>query len=277
MAKRSNNFSAAEIESLLEIVEKHKKIIECKKSDAVTTLMKNKEWKTISEEFNSGSSASFRDEKVLKTKYYNLKKEMRKKAAFNKRSLCGTGGGPLKEISVTNVDMKLREIMGAQQIKGMEASYDCDQDSSEQRPALTYNDEVMIIEKLESPETVLGDDDGVQIQKVFGDDSEQVQSADDYQPISLRSTKNKKLRVLQNPAHNNISWSKLATIKANWSEKKSRVEIDLLQEEHEKKMMMLQRQIEQNEIEHEMRMAILRKRNKEMDLKLNKFEEKSRK
>lgn len=126
MTSRSANFTSEEINLLLDIVEQYKDIIENKKSDCISTREKNDTWKEIVETFNGRNGGQFRSLKVLRTKYYNLRKETNKRVAAQKRSMFGTGGGPPAKIALNSTDDRIVKILGEKRIMGFESSYDSD-------------------------------------------------------------------------------------------------------------------------------------------------------
>lgn len=54
--KRDPMFQPAEKNNLIDIVSKHYSIIECKKTDALSTRTKNEQWGKIATEFNANST-----------------------------------------------------------------------------------------------------------------------------------------------------------------------------------------------------------------------------
>ncbi|KAL1493680.1 hypothetical protein ABEB36_009375 [Hypothenemus hampei] len=65
--KRTNNFTEAEVNVLVDL-----------KSDTVTNADKASAWQKITNLFNSKFGNKHRDQKILKTKYDNLKKITKK-------------------------------------------------------------------------------------------------------------------------------------------------------------------------------------------------------
>lgn len=110
--KRCNNFSDSETRVIIELVDKYKDIIECKKTDTEVNRKKIAIWKSIEKEFNSLSGQTFRDAKALRNKYENLKKRAKKKAADNKAQKMGTGGGPSQETDLSDIDNTIISILG---------------------------------------------------------------------------------------------------------------------------------------------------------------------
>ncbi|XP_054086303.1 myb/SANT-like DNA-binding domain-containing protein 3 [Zeugodacus cucurbitae] len=96
-AARSKNFSSNEICTLLSLVQQNSSILECKATGKVRPDQKDKVWETITESFNSVCSGAPRSTKNLRTKYLNLKADMKKRSADHKKYVYGTGGGPCKE------------------------------------------------------------------------------------------------------------------------------------------------------------------------------------
>ncbi|XP_018568414.1 uncharacterized protein LOC108908762 [Anoplophora glabripennis] len=120
--KRSNNFSKNEERILLDIVYKHKEIIECKKTDTVMNRKKVEIWVGITKEFNAVSGETFRDAKTLKNKYENLKKRTKHKAAEERQALLRTGGGPYIESKMDSTETKILDLLGVR-AKGMQSEF----------------------------------------------------------------------------------------------------------------------------------------------------------
>ena len=107
MEKRSPNFTTTEVEFLLSAVKEWRRIIECKKTDQVSSQEKLNAWKDIEREFNSKFTHTFRSMKVLRTKYCNLKSTSKQNFAADKRATYGTGGGSPKPKMASVIDHKL--------------------------------------------------------------------------------------------------------------------------------------------------------------------------
>ncbi|XP_037809933.1 myb/SANT-like DNA-binding domain-containing protein 4 [Lucilia sericata] len=84
--KRSSNFSTKEVKYLIQLVDNKKEVIESKKTDRTTSEEKVKAWLEIEEEFNAVFE-DYRSFKVLKTKYENLKKNVKRKLPTNVSNL----------------------------------------------------------------------------------------------------------------------------------------------------------------------------------------------
>ncbi|KAJ8951916.1 hypothetical protein NQ317_019592 [Molorchus minor] len=121
---RCNNFTANEIEVLLTLVESHKGVVECKKTDAVTNGEKEKEWEKIAIKFNSAVGTG-RTSKHLRNKWDAWKKSTKKRYSDKKISLYKTGGGPYTDIKLGNWEDKVLGIMGVS-ATGTENKYDSD-------------------------------------------------------------------------------------------------------------------------------------------------------
>ncbi|CAH0548575.1 unnamed protein product [Brassicogethes aeneus] len=129
--KRSRNFSCREESVLLSLVKEKKNRIECKKTDMNNNKIKEKAWLEVAEEFNGICGETFRDVKVLRSKYENIKKRTKQKVADQKFLVKGTGGGPGKMFEYSNVENATIEIAGTQ-IIGTESNFDDDCDEIEQ-------------------------------------------------------------------------------------------------------------------------------------------------
>uniref|UniRef100_A0A8D8SR72 Regulatory protein zeste n=1 Tax=Cacopsylla melanoneura TaxID=428564 RepID=A0A8D8SR72_9HEMI len=118
-------FSPAENSFLIELVQKHGKILEGKDTDANSLREKNAVWETLCEEFNAKGLVTFRNVTSLRNKWKLMKKEARKEYADHKRYSNGTGGGPPpKELS--DLYYSITNITGDVSIEGGKGSPDCD-------------------------------------------------------------------------------------------------------------------------------------------------------
>jgi hypothetical protein len=93
---RSRNFTPSEINILVQLVEKRRQILECKKTGVITTKKKNATWEELAKEFNS-SGCLPRSAKVLRDKWANIKKTAVRNHSADKKYSRGTGGGPSKK------------------------------------------------------------------------------------------------------------------------------------------------------------------------------------
>lgn len=126
IAERSKNFKDSEVTLLLDLVDKYKNVLECKKTDHMSLKDKEKIWVVIEEEFNKISRIFNRDAKTLKKKYENLKKISKKWFADEKKYVCGTGRGPSKKTEITDTDIKVKNILGDLPVLGNQSQFDSD-------------------------------------------------------------------------------------------------------------------------------------------------------
>jgi hypothetical protein len=90
---RSKNFSTSEVNLLVRLVDSNKKVVESKKTGAVTNREKGKMWEKIALSFNSQTTEGInREAKVLKEKWTNLKRVAVKNHAADKKFRQGTTG-----------------------------------------------------------------------------------------------------------------------------------------------------------------------------------------
>ncbi|XP_049302055.1 myb/SANT-like DNA-binding domain-containing protein 3 [Bactrocera dorsalis] len=264
MATKKINFSENDVNLLLAIIEQHKNVIESKKSDTFTVDVKNKAWLKIQEEYNSRTSSSFRDEKMLRTKYYNMKKELKKKVAAEKRSCIATGGGPPLKISTNDIDVMLTSIIGSEQLEGMESVYDSDNPFVRNKT----EDVIVSIDKAANNISAKQSQDGSEEFEDIKNTSNTATTSKNwstYTPADLKAPKCKKLIIDGSQSkEKNTSWSKLAAVKSKWTGEKCRVEIEILKAEHEKRVKMYDQHIKQSEVEHKMRMRIMEEQLKEI-------------
>ncbi|KAL1502741.1 hypothetical protein ABEB36_007843 [Hypothenemus hampei] len=82
---RAPNFTSSEIRTLIQAATKHCAILEDRTIDLINWEKKNETWKQIADEFNATNTNNvFRTDKVLRNKYDNLKKDLKKKVSYNK-------------------------------------------------------------------------------------------------------------------------------------------------------------------------------------------------
>ncbi|KAJ3648244.1 hypothetical protein Zmor_020062 [Zophobas morio] len=74
-------------------------------------------------------SLTFRDHKVLNKKYDNIKKRTTKKFADEKAYVGGTGRGSQQSIEATDVDVAVKEILGAKPM-GHSSEFDGDSETT---------------------------------------------------------------------------------------------------------------------------------------------------
>ncbi len=89
-------FSELEKSILTELVDKHKRVLKCKRNDFRTVKQKKKKndsWVGLSEEFKSQSGVKTWDSKQLKKCWENIKFRAKKTIAKEKREAKLTGGG----------------------------------------------------------------------------------------------------------------------------------------------------------------------------------------
>lgn len=122
---RSTNFNSREENILIHLVKKYKGEVECKKSDTNTNKIKAEAWVKICNEFNSQLGEPYRSDKTLKNKYENIKKRAKQRFADHKKYVTGTGGGPHKDILISDTDTSLHEILGTQ-LTGLTSEFDSD-------------------------------------------------------------------------------------------------------------------------------------------------------
>ncbi|XP_049520595.1 uncharacterized protein LOC125944288 [Dermacentor silvarum] len=91
MEKSKTNFSEEEIAVLLELVSRHRSVVESKKSDAVSVSRKRESWKKIEDEFNCHHNVMPRTWGPLKKCWENLKDKWRRCNAQDIRERFSTG------------------------------------------------------------------------------------------------------------------------------------------------------------------------------------------
>ncbi|XP_072397647.1 myb/SANT-like DNA-binding domain-containing protein 3 [Diabrotica undecimpunctata] len=156
--KRSANFSPEEEQVLISLCIKYKNVIECRETNAITWRQKNSAWIQLEKEFNATCGGSgYRSLKTLKEKYLNLKKKKTKKrVSENKLQLKMTGGGPHSEKPLSDIEIAVSELIGAEKMTGLPNIYDSDRDM-DLHPGnmlLEVSEDVEVFSEEEIPENV---------------------------------------------------------------------------------------------------------------------------
>lgn len=121
---KSANFSELEKETVLELVEKEKHIIEDKRNDGRMVAKKEKAWESLTRDFNSRPGVNKRTTPQLKRLWKNLKGKAKKSLAEERKSRKETGGGA----EVTSVDSISQKVISItpQQIFSLRNTFDDD-------------------------------------------------------------------------------------------------------------------------------------------------------
>lgn len=109
----------------MQLVNSHKNVLENKKTDAVTTKRKQEEWIRLAQEFNANSPGISRTAMILKRKFENMKKNMKKSYAREKKYTMGTGGGSAMPVYIDDAEASLADILG-ERLVGYPTKYDDD-------------------------------------------------------------------------------------------------------------------------------------------------------
>ena len=95
---RSKNFTDTEKNLLLNLIDKYKNSVECKRTDSKTLKQKSEAWANLCEEFNSTSTYNKREVKKLQSFWKNLKTRAKSNCAYMRREQLETGGGPAPQL-----------------------------------------------------------------------------------------------------------------------------------------------------------------------------------
>ncbi|VEN62941.1 unnamed protein product [Callosobruchus maculatus] len=125
--KRGANFTPRESKILLDLVSNDKKIIENKKTDAVSVEEKNIAWQNITTQFNA-SCPEFvsRSTESLRKYFDNKKRDIRKLKAEERKETLLTGGGPPRRPPDDPTQDLLLGIMDPLTVFGDENNFDSD-------------------------------------------------------------------------------------------------------------------------------------------------------
>ncbi|XP_075543979.1 uncharacterized protein LOC142578482 [Dermacentor variabilis] len=92
--KPAPRFTSEEKSLLLSLVNNHKKVLECKKTDVASLSARTAPWKKLAVEYNAQHGVTPRDPKQLKKCWGNMKQKWKEENSEEKRKIHKTGGGP---------------------------------------------------------------------------------------------------------------------------------------------------------------------------------------
>lgn len=126
---RGQNFTTGEKEILLALIEMHKGLLECKRTDTVTSKAKLEEWERVASEFNAMHGVGQRTGKQLRLWWENQKKRSRNRLADVKVQQSKTGGGTCSA-KFSDWDERVADISGAKfqplaNVFDSDANYNC--------------------------------------------------------------------------------------------------------------------------------------------------------
>ncbi|KAG5888851.1 hypothetical protein JTB14_037689 [Gonioctena quinquepunctata] len=156
--KRAPNFSTSGKTVLLNIINTYKSIIECKKMDGTTWRQKDEAWNKICAVFNSNSPGNYpRNKEYLKKFFDNIKKNVRKEIAAERKEVVKTGGGKSESKlgRYPTIDLVLN-IMNKKTVNGLVNHFDSDYtpkeeqiDEESQECGIELNDDIIFDQSLE--------------------------------------------------------------------------------------------------------------------------------
>lgn len=124
--ERKKNFSAREVEILVEEVEKKKSILFAPHKDVNTNQRKNNCWKDICGVINSIGIQERTSAEIIK-KWRDISSQTKKKEAQYRRELGKTGGGPAPSpVNTSDIGQKVVAIIGKTSVEGIEGGLDTD-------------------------------------------------------------------------------------------------------------------------------------------------------
>ncbi|XP_051164288.1 uncharacterized protein LOC127284127 [Leptopilina boulardi] len=184
---REPNLLSSEREALLTIIQDHRHIIDCRKTDGVSLDRKKEEWRKICDRFNVISGIHHREASFLKQSWENIKKRVKKDAAERKLQTFKTGGGPFNK---PKEDPESDRVLGLLQATASGFNNTYDGDSSFLTSPFKSNAEILDPSAFE--------DDEMQESNADGEKDEETETVKDwsrYTPQMLRQPISQALKV----------------------------------------------------------------------------------
>ncbi|KAL1478175.1 hypothetical protein MTO96_035160 [Rhipicephalus appendiculatus] len=110
MEKKKINFSEEERAVLLDLLSRHRSVVENKRTDAASASRKRDSWKKIEDEFNSRHNVTPRKWTQLKKCWENMKDKWRRTNAEDMRERFATGGGTPPSSEMTDELQRVGDI-----------------------------------------------------------------------------------------------------------------------------------------------------------------------
>jgi len=126
--KKSANFTACEMEVLVEEVAAHRGVLFGKFGSGISNALKVETWKKITERINASNGGEVRSVEGVKKKWYDMASKTKKKESTRRSEMKATGGGSMN-IVMTAEEEKVVEILGNEAVEGInggiEVGFEC--------------------------------------------------------------------------------------------------------------------------------------------------------
>ena len=124
---RKPQFSANELEVLIDMVEQHKTVLFSKLKNTVTNAKKKDTWNAITEQVNSVGTGYRRTTDDVRAKWRDYSSVLKRRAAGLRREQQRTGGGSTSESLLTPQEERVLAVLGAEALEGVPGGIDlCD-------------------------------------------------------------------------------------------------------------------------------------------------------
>jgi len=255
--ERSTNFSLYERELLVELVTPRSAFIDAKGNTASIIKRKAKIWAEIKTKFNKDEKCTFRTDKQLQNAWKTLKAKAKQSAGKFKRDSRKTGGWPPPE-SIDDLTSKVIDVIPGD----FQTIDNVNEDDSEEKHQESATQQSTL-------------DDGLQMHTTSDDsDVQSVQEmvASDKPGPSFTSTSNAKKPMLassgsRNKRHHSDD-SGCADMIADRALNLHNMRLRYLEEEHKKRMRLLDIKIKFKQQEHDAKMRLIQKQQHVEDLRV---------
>jgi hypothetical protein len=121
---RARNFTADEIDILVDEVTKHTVVLFAKQSDTVTNSLKTKRWAKIASLLNAVNGKGDRTGNNVRKKWYDLSNETKRKEVNKRKDQKKTGGGKPDSDPITPLEEKIISVISKTLIEGIKDGVD---------------------------------------------------------------------------------------------------------------------------------------------------------
>ncbi|KAI9585733.1 uncharacterized protein ACN427_010729 isoform 1-T1 [Glossina fuscipes fuscipes] len=258
ICKRNTNFSADDVKLLLSLVAERQSIVGCKRTDRVSSQVKEECWKAIEKTFNMKSNV-FRSYKELRKKFDNIKSSCKRQTNKEKIFMHSSSGDLSQTTAHENDSVEEKGVFQEHDLKNYQKEVGGNLDFEK------YKVQVSTVPSLDSESEDLS---------LLTEREDKPSSDYEYRHNYVSKLKKRKRRTeLPGLPQSAPSCRKVAYVKATWLQEKAEVEINMLKQEHHIKMRHMEERHKLEMEKYKMELALLKIN---LDLKKRELDERER-
>ncbi|KAL9924998.1 uncharacterized protein ACN427_010729 isoform 2-T2 [Glossina fuscipes fuscipes] len=251
ICKRNTNFSADDVKLLLSLVAERQSIVGCKRTDRVSSQVKEECWKAIEKTFNMKSNV-FRSYKELRKKFDNIKSSCKRQTNKEKIFMHSSSGDLSQTTAHENDSVEEKGVFQEHDLKNYQKEVGGNLDFEKYKVQDSESEDLSLLTEREDKPS----------------------SDYEYRHNYVSKLKKRKRRTeLPGLPQSAPSCRKVAYVKATWLQEKAEVEINMLKQEHHIKMRHMEERHKLEMEKYKMELALLKIN---LDLKKRELDERER-